>query len=88
MFNLALQIQIEYYYFCFVIGVSAIIGITLTIIEMLRVSAQIHEMSYYEVQLQVLRNGKVEQVSSLQVVPGDIVLFNKTIRMPFEGILL
>ena len=47
MFNLALQIQIEYYYFCVVIGVSAIVGITLTIIEMLRVNSQIHEMSYY-----------------------------------------
>jgi cation-transporting ATPase 13A2 len=62
--------------------------VTLTIIEMLRVNAQIHEMSYYEVPLKILRDGKIVEVSSLHIVPGDIVFFNKTIRLPFEGVLL
>lgn len=28
------------------------------------------------------------EVSSLHIVPGDIVFFSKPIRLPFEGILL
>ena len=45
-------------------------------------------MSVYEITLNGLRNGKITDVSSLNIVPGDIVFFNKTIRLPFEGIIL
>lgn len=86
--NVALQLEIAYYYYCFVISISAIIGIVLTIVEVLRVNAQIHEMSFYEISIPILRNGRITEVSSMHVVPGDIAFFNKTIRLPFEGILL
>lgn len=45
-------------------------------------------MSFYEINLNVLRNRQITEVSSLHIVPGDIVFFNKTIRLPFEGIIL
>jgi P-type E1-E2 ATPase len=36
----------------------------------------------------VLREGKVQSISSLDVVPGDIVFLKKPIKLPFEAILL
>ena len=36
----------------------------------------------------MLRNGKVESISSLDVVPGDIVFLKEAIKIPFEGIIL
>lgn len=45
-------------------------------------------MSYYEVEVDVLREGVVRKISSLEVVPGDLVFFGRNIKIPFEGILL
>jgi len=54
----------------------------------MKVSQQIFEMAYYEIQLNVMRNGTITSISSLDIVPGDIVFFNSAIRMPFEAIIL
>jgi magnesium-transporting ATPase (P-type) len=54
----------------------------------MKVNDKIFEMSYYEIPLHVLRNGNVSEISSMDIVPGDLVFFNKTIRLPFEGVLL
>jgi Ca2+-transporting ATPase len=47
-------------------------------------------MAYYEADVNVLRDGKVIGISSMYVVPGDIVLLEEgsTIKMPFDGVLL
>lgn len=55
---------------------------------MIKVNDKIFEMSYYEIPLHVLRNGNVIEMSSMNIVPGDLVFFNKPIRLPFEGVLL
>ena len=45
-------------------------------------------MAIYEVNVNVLREGKVQAISSLSVVPGDIVFLKDPIKIPFEGIIL
>jgi len=45
-------------------------------------------MAYYEVQVNTLRNGNVVAVSSIDLVPGDIVFLKDPIKIPFEGIIL
>ena len=45
-------------------------------------------MAYYEIPVKVLRNGKVRKISSLDVVPGDIVFVKEAIKVPFEGVIL
>lgn len=45
-------------------------------------------MAYYEVTLNVLRGSKVVQISSVDVVPGDIVFLKDPIKIPFEGVIL
>ena len=38
--------------------------------------------------MNVLRNGVVKQISSIEVVPGDVVFLKDPIKIPFEGIIL
>jgi len=49
---------------------------------------KIYEMAYYEAHINTLRNGFVVRVSSLDIVPGDIVFLKEQIKLPFEGIIL
>ena len=45
-------------------------------------------MAYYEVKVHALREGTVQEVSSLDLVPGDVVFLKSPIKIPFEGIIL
>lgn len=45
-------------------------------------------MAYYEVKINVLRNGEVREVSSIDIVPGDVVFLKDSIKIPFEGIII
>lgn len=45
-------------------------------------------MAYYDIPLNVLRENNVLQISSVDVVPGDIVFLKDAIKLPFEGIIL
>jgi magnesium-transporting ATPase (P-type) len=55
---------------------------------MVELSNKIFSMAFYEIQLNTLRDGVVKQISSLDIVPGDIVFLRKPIKIPFEGIIL
>lgn len=55
---------------------------------MVQLSDKIFAMAFYEVQLNTLRDGVVKQISSLDIVPGDIVFLKKPIKIPFEGVIL
>lgn len=86
--NWALQIEIQYYLFCFLIMISTAIGLAMTIIQLRKINDKIYQMAYYEVELDVLRDGQMKKISSFDVVPGDLVFFSKNMRVPFEGVLL
>lgn len=45
-------------------------------------------MAYYDIPLNVLRGNQVLQISSVDVVPGDIVFLKDAIKLPFEGVIL
>lgn len=36
----------------------------------------------------MLREGQVREVSSVDIVPGDIVFLKEAIKIPFEGVIL
>lgn len=40
-------------------------------------------MAYYDVPVNVLRGKEVVQVSSVEVVPGDVVFLKEAIKIPF-----
>lgn len=45
-------------------------------------------MAYYEIPINVLRDGMIKQISSVDVVPGDVVFMRDPVKIPFEGIIL
>ncbi len=45
-------------------------------------------MAYFDIPLNVLRNDKVINISSVDIVPGDIVFLKDAIKLPFEGIIM
>ena len=64
--------EIYYIYASIILGTS-LIAIFITVYELLTLNIKIHEMAYYEIKMNVLRNGMVMEVSSIDVVPGDVV---------------
>ncbi len=88
VFSVTLWLYEEYtYYACVIFGTSAIsIGINLYQIRQL--NEKIFHMAYYDIPLNVLRGGNVVQISSVEVVPGDVVFLKDPIKLPFEGIIL
>jgi magnesium-transporting ATPase (P-type) len=40
-------------------------------------------MAYYDIPIHALRNKKVVQISSVDLVPGDIVFLKDAIKLPF-----
>lgn len=55
---------------------------------MVQLSNKIFSMAFYEVQINALRDGQVKSISSLDIVPGDVVFLRDPIKIPFEGIIL
>lgn len=49
---------------------------------------KIYSMAYYEVNVNVLRQDKVINISSKDVVPSDIVFLKDPINIPFDGVIL
>lgn len=45
-------------------------------------------MAYYDIPVNVLRGNEVVRISSVDVVPGDVVFLKDTIKIPFEGVIL
>lgn len=71
-----------------VIVFTTILAIATTLYEINELNAKIFEMAYYETQVNILRSGKVQQKSSLDVVPGDIVFLDKQLKLPFDAVIL
>lgn len=78
----------QYYYFATTLFVVFGIGVIINLVQMVELNNKIFAMAYYEINVNVLRNGEVVSVSSFEVVPGDIVFLKDPIKLPFEGVIL
>jgi magnesium-transporting ATPase (P-type) len=65
-----------------------VVGIVINLYQTYTLNNKIYEMAYYEIEVNVLRNDKVVKISSMNVVPGDIVFLNDPIKIPFDAIIL
>jgi len=61
----------------------SMVGLVINLYQMMTLNNKIFNMAFYEVQVNVLRSGKVHSLSSLDVVPGDIVFLKDPIKIPF-----
>lgn len=77
-----------YYIYATIVLATTIIAIAITVYQLKALNNKIFQMAYYEVKLQALRDGSVIEVSSIDLVPGDIVFLKDPIKLPFEGIIL
>jgi len=74
--------------------VTAIISLAINLYQTHKLNNKIHQMAYYEVPLNVLRDEKIISISSMEVVPGDVVFFNNlsensnNFKLPFDGKVL
>ena len=73
VFSTCLWFYELYYYYSAIIVITAAIGIGVNLVQTYRLNQKIYQMAYYETNVNVLRNGKVEEMSSREVAPGDIV---------------
>ena len=72
-----------YIYFATTLLVVFLIGVVINLYQMVQLNNKIFAMAYYEIEVNVLRNGSVSRISSFEVVPGDIVFLKDPIKIPF-----
>ena len=75
--------NLQYYYFSGALFAVSLVGLFINLYQVVQLNNKIFGMAYCEVKLNVLREGKVESLSSLEVVPGDIVFLKDPIKIPF-----
>jgi len=73
----------KYFYFAGTLFFVSMVGLIINLYQMLALNNKIFNMGFYEIQVHVLRGGKVHALSSLDVVPGDIVFLKDPIKIPF-----
>jgi len=73
----------SYNYFATTLLVVFLIGVVINLYQMVQLFDKIFKMAYYEITLNVLRDGQVKPISSLDIVPGDIVFLKDPIKIPF-----
>lgn len=78
----------KYFYFAGTLFFVSLFGLAINLYQMIQLNNKIFSMAYYQIPVNVLREGRVEVISSIDVVPGDIVFLKDPIKIPFEGIIL
>jgi magnesium-transporting ATPase (P-type) len=87
-FSTSLWFYEVYYIYAVIILVTCLSAIGITVYELLTLNQKIYNMAYYEIPIHTLRNGHIIKVSSIDLVPGDIVFLKEPIKLPFEGVIL
>lgn len=88
VYSVILWFYEEYYYYAGVILLTSAVSIGINLWQVMGLNQKIFEMAYYEVKIHALRDGNVIEMSSVDVVPGDVVFIKNAIKLPFDGILL
>lgn len=88
VFSISLWTYEEYYYYAGVIFVTSAVSIGINLYQIRQLNEKIFHMAYYDIPVNVLRENTVLQISSVDIVPGDIVFLKDAIKLPFEAIIL
>ena len=92
IFSLILWMVQEYFYYCGAIFITTAVGIVVNLYQTYHNNNKIHSMAYYEIHVDVLKKvdgqTKMVNMSSKDVVPGDVVFLKEAIKIPFDAIIL
>ena len=78
----------RYHYFAGFVFCASLLGLFTNLYQMVKLNNRIFSLVQYETQINALRDNKVQSLSSLDVVPGDIVFFKDHIKVPFDCVVL
>ena len=68
--------------------IVGIVGIIVNLYQINDMNKKICELAFYETSVRVLRAEGAIELSSRDVVPGDIVFFKEPIKVPFDVVIL
>lgn len=88
--SLILWANDEYYYYAAVIFIISVVGVGIEVTDLKKTMRQQRELSRFECDVRVLRSGFWRQVSSVDLVPGDVfeVTDPSLTQLPCDGLLL
>ncbi|EAR99787.2 E1-E2 ATPase family protein (macronuclear) [Tetrahymena thermophila SB210] len=85
--QLVLLLQLFYSFFAIALSAQIII-MSIIYIFVRKTKQQLKEACMHDLQVQVQRSNGIQTVSSTELVPGDIIIINQNITLPFDCILL
>lgn len=77
-----------YWIYAVVIAVLSFISLIVTIYQRRKNLRQLRDMAYYETEVIALRAGEWVQISSIELVPGDVFEIPDEFKMPCDAVLL
>ncbi|KAI9271989.1 hypothetical protein BY458DRAFT_509141 [Sporodiniella umbellata] len=86
--SIALWCMDDYYYYAFCIFIISAFSIISSLIETKQTMKRMKEMSWFECEVRVFRNGSWHNVSSIQLVPGDLVDITNVHTVPCDAMLV
>ncbi|KAI4226149.1 MAG: hypothetical protein L6R36_003391 [Xanthoria steineri] len=80
----------DYYYYAVCIFLISVVSITTTLLETKSTLKKLRDISHYECDMRVIRNGFWRQVPSVELVPGDVyeVSDPSLTQLPCDSLLL
>ena len=78
----------RYYLFAGFVFFTSLLGLATNLYQMVKLNNKIFSLVHYETQVNVLRDGLVQSLSSLEVVPGDVIFFKDHIKVPFDCVVI
>ncbi|KAL8914093.1 MAG: hypothetical protein Q9171_001209 [Xanthocarpia ochracea] len=80
----------DYYFYAICIFLISVVSITTTLLETKSTMKKLREISYFECDVRVIRNGFWRQVPSIELVPGDVyeVSDPSLTQLPCDSLLL
>ncbi|KAI7892078.1 uncharacterized protein EV154DRAFT_506232 [Mucor mucedo] len=78
----------DYYYYAFCIFIISAFSIISTLIETKETMKRMKDMSFFECSVRVFRNGSWRNVSSVELVPGDLIDIANVHTVPCDAMLV
>jgi len=78
----------KYYVLGAAFTVILIRGLYLTISTRIREQNDIVNNNLYQCSINVMREGQISLISSIDIVPGDVVFLKAPIKLPFDAVIL
>jgi cation-transporting ATPase 13A2 len=88
LFGIVLWMQDGYQLYASAIIILTTISLITSLVETRSNLSSIRKMAYYETDVNVIREGNLQKVSSVELVPGDLIEIPNNSKMPCDAVLI